>query len=347
MPASVSGGSAASPGRAVPTHPAATSARELVHEATFADVVSAARQLDGADASDSSAGCLLRAPSPADSGWTLTADVAVAVRPLPDAPAKLGERAAAERGPVAVLSRWGERGPRTARLALVTFTSAPPMGGGEVLVLVAGEAGVYVRSTASPAPSPAVALPWPSPDLSSPIHGRPDASALVITADAGLPLTRLARLLRALPADTPPVSLAVALAPGTELPAPVVGRASDAPLCPDGLPDAAPNATAGNLAPEQAAAVLHPLASQADQCIASFPEAAGGGRLQVWLRVGPGGKVSNACIARDSIGSVLLRRCILDQLEALRFPDPGGTVDLSFPLTVQAAPGIRQKGLCE
>ncbi|MFW5876139.1 MAG: hypothetical protein ACOCXM_05340, partial [Myxococcota bacterium] len=68
--------------------------RALGPAATFGELVAAARALDDAGAGDADAGCLLRSPPTSAGGWRLEADLAVAVRPLPDAPANLASRLA-------------------------------------------------------------------------------------------------------------------------------------------------------------------------------------------------------------------------------------------------------------
>lgn len=338
------GSTTPSPPAEADVQPPPSTHRALGPTATFEELVAAARALDEAGAGDADAGCLLRPPATSAAGWRLEADLAVAVRPLPEAPADLGARLARSEGRAAVLTRWGQQGPGDgAALALVAFTSTAPPGDRPLVVAAATEEGVHLRSTEAEPALPASRLDWSS--LAEPLADLPEPMDVVITAEADMPLTRLRTLLESLPKTARP-ALGVALAAETKLPQPLEARTGGPALCPEGLPPLLDETPPGDMDASQATSVLQPFAEEAGRCISAFPEAAGGGRLEIHLRVGPEGRLKQTCIADDSVGSPMLRACLLERAEDLRFPETGGTVDLIFPLRLAPAPGIVQQALC-
>ena len=68
----------------------------------------------------------------------------------------------------------------------------------------------------------------------------------------------------------------------------------------------------------------------------------------VLFRVGPDGRVAQACIGSDELGDAGVRRCVLDAIRATAFPrpDPSGTVDAALPVVLRPDASLRQRPLC-
>lgn len=325
--------------------------RELDGDATFTDLLRAARTLDDRRDQQSDAGCLLRWPS-GTHGWRLEADLAVAVRPLRDAPDDLDEILSADGSAVNVLSRWGAHGPGgSERLTLSAVTTTLPLPRSEAWVWAVTERGVYVRSTEHAA---AQSEPIPVGALSADSHLPSEAGALFVTAEGGVPLSRLADVLGRVPDRfAGRVALAVALDPGTRLPASFERGLREPNVdvrCPDGLPVLAEDAPLGVLPPEVLVASLGPLRQGAETCAGTTggPGAAGG-RVTLALRIGPGGEVQSACIFEDETGDPMLASCLTTAARATAFPapDPAGIVDVHLPLRIAPVDSQRQRPLCQ
>ena len=76
------------------------------------------------------------------------------------------------------------------------------------------------------------------------------------------------------------------------------------------------------------------------------PSASAGGLVELTLRVGPDGAVSDACLLSDELGGTTLRDCLIRAAQATRFPRPmpAGSVDLALPLRLRPS---YQRTLCE
>ena len=329
-----SGGETAVPdARTEPTPtpaPAPPRTRDLGAGATFADLVETARALDGQGDGDSDAGCLLRGAG----SWRLEADLAVPLRPLPAPVASLAQALRRHSGPVRVLSRWGQRG--GGRRAVAVFTMTPRTPGQSALVFVGAE-GLVLRSTDG-----ALEATVTPAELGERLV---DYAEVVIPADAGTPLDRLASVAAALPAETT-VAFGVLLPEDTRLPEPLVpAEASEAGLCPGGLPPT--DEAEGRFDAASAAGALADLRGRLARCNeyrSGVGEAAG--VLAVGFRIGPGGEVTQACATADAIGDPALRACALQAVQETRFADPGGVVDLALPLGFEADATARQQVLC-
>ncbi|MEO0323041.1 MAG: hypothetical protein AAF447_08790, partial [Myxococcota bacterium] len=273
------------------------------------------------------------------------ADLAAAVRPLPDAPASLAPRLG-DAGPVRVLSRWGQRGHGS--LSLVTFTGAPPPERGPATVLLLTEEGSFLRRTDGPT-APALAGPHGVDALRDALAAvLADAPArLYVSADGSLPLSALLRLLRAL--GDQPVVLAVALGEDVPLPAPLQPGRSALGLCPEGLPEPAPGRARGELPGDALRRPLGALRGAGVQCLASAaPESASGGRLRVTFRIQETGAVAEACALEDSLDDSGVRTCLLDAVRRLRFdtPDPVGFIDVAVPIVLTPDRSAAPRGAC-
>jgi hypothetical protein len=325
--------------REEPTRPADT--RTLGADASFATLLDTARRLDDRRDQESSAGCLLRGPE-----WRLEADLAVAVRPLPAAPADLDAIFDGEPGPVNVLTRWAAHGPNDpAQPTLVAVTTALPARDRPIVVWAITSRGVYVRSSAAPSarvePVPVRALTPPE-----------GAGALYVTAEADTPLSRVAEVLDAVPASLHGlVGLAVALAPGTRLPSSAAEASVDPRegLCPDGLPPLPADTPEGDLRADVLMQSLGPLRQAVGTCVSAARNLdPAGGRLVLALRIGAEGRVTEACASRDEADDAALRQCVLRAARAILFPppDPAGAVDVALPLVVAPEASQRQAPLC-
>ncbi len=325
--------------------PPSSDPRALGPDARFADLLAAARTLDDRRDSESPEGCLLRR------GFRLEADLAVAVRPLPSAPDDLDDELARHPGPVNALSRWGAYGsgePSAPSFAAVT-TTLPPRREPAVVWAITDE-GVYVRSSRRPAASPD---PIPVDALSASVAsaGVEDIGVLFVTAESGTSLARLAEVLALVPpALSGRVGLAVALAPGTRLPAPPDAAPevdAAAGLCPDGLPET--DAPLGELRPETIVQSLGPLRQAAEICVSGTTgPGAAGGRVVLALRIGADGTIDEACAVEDAPGDPALRACLLRATRSVGFPapSPAGVVDVQLPLVLAPLPAQRQAPLC-
>lgn len=330
-----------------PEPPPPEDLRVLGAGATFAELVSAARRLDERREADSTAGCILRGAAGAP--WRLEADLSVAVRPLPDAPADLDERLAQDGG-IRVLTRWGQLGAEARDLALVAFTTTPPLRASGAAALFLTDEGVYLRRVgeAEVEPFGPVSVGDAGARVQRALSG--GAVPLFVTAEAGQSIDRLRDLLHRLPeASAGVTALAVPLAPETRLPDAAARSEDTTGTCPDGLPEPAEGTAEGELAARDIVGALGPLREGARGCFdnATGP-AALGGRTSLALRIGPEGAVTEACFREDEIGDPGLRACVLEAARATHFPspDPPGIVDAIVPLVFEPDASLRQPPLC-
>jgi len=332
----------------------ARSARALGAAATFAELVRAARELEDRGEGNATAGCLLRGSGAVGDAWRFEADVAVAVRPLPAAWDDYDDHLRAHRGPARILSRWGQTRAEPYSLALATLTSTVPVDPTlPAAAVVLTDAGAYVLGTAQSS-APAVSA-VPTARLVEALRTLQPGGApamVAVTAEAALPLASLRDALAVLAELGVPIALAVPLAPDVRLPAdPVVSPdVAERGLCGRGLPEPPASAVEGDLAQSVVVAALAPLRDAAARCMSTATgRAASGGRLDVTLRIGADGTVTEACAVRDDVLDPALRICVLEAARALRFPlpSPTGYVDLALPLRLAADTTLAQRPLCE
>lgn len=327
--------------------PPAPGPRGVAEPATFGALVTVANALDERGEPDSGAGCLLERPERRGWPWTLEANVSAAVRPLPAAPDDLDVRIGESPAPVLVVTRWGQIGARNYDVALASFTDAPPLPGAPATVLAATNLGVYVRFTDRLVSAGRVGPIGPS-ELDAEVAAACAPGQIVyVTAEAGVGLDRLRRLLAVVP-ESSPVALAVALAEEIRIPdppPPPPDRGTG--LCPGGLPALPRGARRGQLESTLVSGALGPLRDAVQGCMErSAGTRAAGGLIELTLRVGPDGTVSDACLLSDELGGTELRDCLLRAARATRFPQPmpAGSVDLALPLRLRPA---YQRTLCD
>ena len=335
-----SGPSEAAPVRTTPrpvdgqaeTQPApAASPRDLAANATFADLVAAARRQDDLRDQDSTAGCLLRVGA----SYRLEADFAAAVRPLPEAQVSLDTRLDS----VAVLTRYGTIGNVDASLGLVAFTTTQPADHAEAAVLIVQRTEVFVARTSG---GRARAIE------ASAIAALDDGHTLLfVTATAGTSVGDLSSVLRAIPASMAGrVGLAVALPQGTRLAAPPTTAAPESTaICTLSETEEA----LGELSVEAIRSGIQPLVARAEACVgASEGRGALGGRVVLSMRIGTSGEVREACISEDATDDGVLRACLIRAARALAFAAPTeGSVDVALPLMLAPGQAHQQRAICE
>lgn len=308
--------------------------RRLAAGATFADLVAAAGALDARGGGQSSSGCLLEA---AGAGYMFRADVAIALRPAPSPPDSLS--ASGER--VRVFSRWGQRGSGTPVLAALTAT--PPPVGGPALAVLIGDETVDLRSTDGSLVANAVEITSLGTTMNDALEA--GASRVFVSAAAGVPLTRVAEVLAALPEEASTlVVFAVALSGDTTLPDPPTQGEGDTGMCAS-MPPRTPGPT-GDMDAAAARQTLTGLSS-ASECLASAgPESAAGGRIGLEIIVGASGAVEQVCATSDELEDSGVRTCVLDHVRALRFPASNGEVTLQLPVSLVPDRSEAPRALC-
>lgn len=317
---------------------------ELGADADFGDLVRTAAARMGAGDAGARAECLLRV---GPRGYALDAELMPALHELPEPLAELDAGLLRARGPIRVLTAWGQLGAIHPALGLAAFTALPPQVlRASAVAVIATERGVYLRYSdahATDADGP-LELAAVVPRLLGAHAGQP---VLFVSAEAGVPVAQLAALLRALPHGRS-VALAQVLPPGTRLPQ--VSAPQAVQTCPDGLPEPAADSAEGALDPQQIVDSLGPLRAGASACLASATaEARAGGRLVLALRIGADGAVQDACLLQDGIADAALAACVLQSARALRLPppDPPGFVDVHVPLALTPQSPARPQALCE
>jgi hypothetical protein len=170
----------------------------------------------------------------------------------------------------------------------------------------------------------------------------------LVTAEASVSLSALRDLLETLPREaSPKVALAVVLAEDVRLPAPAPHTDDGRGLCPDGLPRLRGNV--GELETADIVSALGPLRDGATQCMATATgPGAAGTRIGLAMRIGPDGRLAEACMTADSAADPVLRDCLLDAARATTFPapDPPGSVDVILPMELVPDASLAQLLVC-
>lgn len=324
--------------------------RALSPETTFGALVRQVAELDRNGKAYSNEHCLLRAPS-GSGPWRLSADLAVALRPLPDVPEDL-DVALNNREALSVLTRWGHIGAGARGPMLAALTTSPPSARQQALIIIITDRGIYGRSSN-------VALPigWQGgldlekvntfitkqrAQLASAVDG------IYVTAERDVPLLEIRRVLEILAPIKVPVAFATSLVSGTRQP-----KAQDPStelLCPNGLPALVAGTAYGTLARETMKTAIGGLKERAERCMkASSGTSVTGDVLRLQARLSPNGQVIQTCFVVDEVGDLGLRRCIEKALLDLDFPapNPTGYVDIDLPLRFVYLPAASQAPLCK
>jgi hypothetical protein len=315
---------------------------ELGAQASFGDLVRSVDARLTAGALEARGECLLRAQA---AGYALDAELMPALHRLAEPLADLDARLQRSRGPLRVVTAWGQVGAIEPEIGLASFTALSPQSlRAPAVALLIGDAGIYVRygdGPASDADGP-LAIADVTPHLLA--QPRAAAAVLYVAAEDATPLARLAELLRTLPHERQ-VALAQPLPPGTRLP-PLATAAPLQRLCPDGLPEPPAGSAEGELDPAAIVQALAPLREGARACLHDATGAArAGGRLVIALRIAADGSVQDACLLADGIGDAAISECVLQSARSARLPqpNPAGFVDVHLPLALapEAAPAVR------
>lgn len=325
--------------------------RHLSPKTTFGVLVDQIAALDSQGLGHSDDQCVLQAPKDSDT-WHLSADLAVAVHPLPQVPSDLDDQLN-NREASSVLTRWGHVGAGARGLMLAALTASPPSARQQVLILVITDRGVYGRSSnvAVPlgwngalAPKDAITLLQKKrTQLASAVDG------IYLTAERDIPLQHLKVVLGDLSPLQIPVALATSLAKGTRQP-PTQRQASSELLCPNGLTPLPKGTAFGTLEPAQLQDVTMRLKQRAAVCMEhASGTSAEGELLKIVSRLNPQGNVVQTCFVADELSDVGLRRCVEKVLLDLSFPapNPPGYVDIRIPLRFVYLPATAQKPLCQ
>ncbi len=313
--------------------------RGLSLGASWGELVAAARALDDENRAESDAGCVLQGSGP----YRFNADVAVAIRPLPEAPEDLDARLA-EASTARLFTRWGQIHGE-GELAIVAFTSTPPPSALTGAAIVLTDQGIYLR----PAGTGEAHGPLPFDEGIGAARAVVSASPMtLVAAESGVALSTMRDFLERLPREaSPKIALGVTLAPDVRLPDPASHEDDGRGLCPDGLPPY--QGPAGELSTDAIIASLGPLREGAQRCMSTATgRGAAGTRVGLAMRIGEDGHITDACITEDSAADPALRACLIDVARATAFPvpDPAGAVDAVLPMELVPDASLAQALLC-
>ncbi|NOY91640.1 MAG: hypothetical protein GXP55_10605, partial [Deltaproteobacteria bacterium] len=201
--------------------------RALAAGATYGDLITALRAAEVARSEAATAPCLMTGGAAGQSAH-LDAELAAAVHPIPDAPADLASRLSP--APVAILSRYGTRGPSEPGLAVAALSATDPPGDGEQVLIALTSRGALLRSSDRRVEA---AEAFPLDELRQRLGAFSETPGLIaLTAEASVPLSVLRDALGELPdALASHLTLAVALPPGTRAPSATAATTARAPLC--------------------------------------------------------------------------------------------------------------------
>jgi hypothetical protein len=330
---------AVDPSRPLPAIEPAPPTDRLAPEASFAELVRSAGQLDGRARPPGM--CLLSRTS---SGFQLGGEVVAAVRPLPPAPEELDEALkSVER--VELLGAWGRHGDGNGKLALVGFTASAPARSAVALILT--DRGLSLRGASGTAVSPRDALDRNAALAAlGALSTGESAPTIFVSAEAAIALRDVYALLEVLTLRGLEVVLSVSLATNTTLPLPASATALVA-RCEDGL--SATDAPEGSLSSSEIMAGIAPLKERTPDCLLrGDARGAAGGRLSIAFRVAANGRVQEACISQDELGDPGVAACVIDIARTLSFapPSAGGVLDLELPIALRASSRAIQRAAC-
>lgn len=318
----------------------------------FSDLIAAVNYLDQHEQPHSDKKCILRRLPFGGERIALEADLAVAVRPLPDAPLELDKRLQSESGKIHVITLWERIGADVSGIVLIAFTTTSPTSARlPAIALFLTDRGIYIRQSDQKSESRSEPIQLNElPPLLANIASQKEF-ALYVTAEAEVSLNAFYHLLSTLPYPRPEVALAVVLAAGTRLPTPPKPSKKDTTVwCPQGLPELEFDGPQGDIPRSEIVAAVDAIRDDAQRCLAAAEaSAAAGGRVQVAIRIGASGSVEQQCLLEDEIQNLALAKCILSTVHALRFPspNPAGPVDIHLPLRLTSRGISGQKPVCE
>ncbi|MCS6857093.1 MAG: hypothetical protein NZM37_05230 [Sandaracinaceae bacterium] len=307
--------------------------RLLLMDMPYRELVRRIEGLDAKGLGSSEAACLFRR-----NPLRLEADLAPALRGLPDPPSGLKERFEQGFGVrAALLTRYGLVGDPQAELVFVALTTVAPGAKEVLLVWVEGE-GIWLGSSRSER--------FERRTLAQ-LSALPSEHPVFLAASGETPVFSLLSVLERLPPLPGKIGLATLLPQGVRLPPPFEEARPELPLC--RTDEMAEGDFPGDFEDQGLLRqALRPLLEGARDCLGNTPgPGAQGGRLGLFLRISPRGEVEAACVYEDEQDDPFLRACIVRQAKRLLFPPPkGGAALLQIPLRLE--PGIphRQRAFC-
>lgn len=299
-------------------------------------------RIDTLRTSPHSPACLLRRQG---DDYTLTADIAPVVSPLPEAdPAAVDALRSADT--VRIVSRWGvdgERGPYVG-----TFTHHPPLAEHfGIVVAITGDR-ASLRSTTPDGPREnSVSRDAIAAQLEGASSRHP---LLIVTADAGVDMQTLARWLEALDVLHLPLALGLVIHTDRDLAQRhALSIDNDATQC-TVLPPLEGGGPIGALSAVTLRDALPALRDVVSHCttIASSQAVAVGGRLRVGVRIDANARASDVCVTDDSIDDASFRICLVDGIGRMAWPtpSPAGFVDVYLPLVIAPDLQSSHRGIC-
>jgi hypothetical protein len=326
--------------------------RDLPPEATFADLVRAARALDESKAGASTSRCLLRVRG--TKGARLEGPIDLAQRPL-GAPAGDLETRAPKGGAVTLVTRHGATGSDHPSLVLVALTPATKAltQAGLLPVLVRTEKGTWFSALAPSGTFSAGA----KAELLTPAGVErlrrqvlPVAKGVVVTAASTVTVAQLAATLAILRDFAGPVVLAMPLpenAPEVTQAAAAVTATREArrqrprdeapDICRYGIDDIPPGQKHGDL-PRGMDKALGDLQRQVTKDCAGTLGPDDGGVLKVAMRIVRSGRVVKACVQEDPTHDAKLRACVVRVINGRTFPRLSRGDFINFGTTLELAP---------
>ena len=316
-------------------------AAEPAPPVTFADLVAQV-----AAHPSSTTGCLLQ-PGPA--GVAMVGRFQPGEATLTPPPADWDAILARSSG-AAVVTPIGQIGPESAPLRLTSLVPVPRALGQAMLpVLVFTDEATWFTVVAPPemfaAPSAQRLQPQDFERLRTDVIDK--AKGVVITAEAGVPMTKLAAELGVLADFRGTVLLATAASGATAQRAPALGYDLDDPgVCEGGITDVPRGQTPGQLSRTLMRTLPTRLSEAAAPC-ASRLQPDQGGEVQVALRVSQTGEVTEACVEHDTTHDAALRACVLRAVQATTLEAPVGGTFLNLSSRVDLVPpGVVQRAIC-
>jgi hypothetical protein len=273
-------------------------------------------------------------------GLALAAPLVSAVNPRPELPDDLARRLSRGEGDgLTLFTLYGQFGDGGAPLAAVT-RHAPPLG--PLVAIYLSASGAHVAAPRRETRGP-LGLDELERELSS--MGVDSSYLVALVPEASTKESALVAVLRAIDERGAEPALALPLPEGTrhrkrERETDFAGTCG---TIEEGVPS-------GELPLPAIRAGVAELTADVRACRArsSSYEAARGGMLGLFVRVGADGRVAMACLDQDTVGDSALRACVLDAARSLAFeaPDPAGVVDLRLPLRMERDVSERKRGLC-
>ncbi|MEM6960675.1 MAG: hypothetical protein AAF355_08995 [Myxococcota bacterium] len=319
--------------------------RKLSRSQNFAELIARIRVLEEHSQGDSSAACLFEER---DSFFQFQADLAPAVRPLPEPSRDIAKRMRDQPGAVSLMTRfgWFGPGPDEPQLTLVALTTTSLQPGRALYLLALTERGAWMRT-----PEGEITGPHTGAALTDALRAAPQTALIAISADAELSIETLVRLIAQIPAEKE-VVLTVPLPPTTSLPSDTLnqgdGSETEAGLC---ISEASPvpPETPGEIEISEVRTALAGFQTTAARCVSATSHV-GPMRIVIHFRVvaqRSRGTVREACVAEAAGTNARLRECVVEALEETIFPEPiGGEVVFSLPLELEPKGPSDQHGMC-